>query len=59
MNLQLGQGQEISIYDIKSIKVAKTAKAYTQYYKTLVVTTQDNQEIEINLYSKNKEIVRL
>ena len=55
MNLQLGQGQEISIYDIKSIKVAK----YTQYYKTLVITTQDNQEIEINLYSKNKEIVRL
>jgi len=59
MNLQLGQGQEISIYDIKSIEVAKTEKAYTQYYKTLAITTQDNQEIEINLYSKNKEIVRL
>ena len=49
MNLQLGQGQEISIYDIKSIAVEKTEKAFKQYYKTLIITTQDNQEIEINL----------
>jgi len=57
MNLQLGQGQEISIYDIKSIAVTKTEKAFKQYYKTLTITTQDNQEVELTLYSKDKEIL--
>tara|TARA_A100000172_G_scaffold80207_2_gene69107 strand:+ start:1245 stop:1421 length:177 start_codon:yes stop_codon:yes gene_type:complete len=57
MNLQLGQGQEISIYDIKSIAVEKTEKAFKQYYKTLIITTQDNQQIEINLFSKDREIL--
>ena len=57
MNLTLGNGQEISIHDIKSIEVEQTEKAYKQYYKTLVITTQDNQELQINLFSKHKEVV--
>jgi len=57
MNLTLGSGQEISIHDIKSIEVEQTEKAYKQYYKTLVITTQDNQEVQINLFSKDKEVL--
>jgi|TARA_R100000315_G_scaffold54898_1_gene28864 hypothetical protein len=57
MNLTLGNGQEISIHDIKSIEVEQTEKAYKQYYKTLVITTQDNQEVQINLFSKDKEVL--
>ena len=57
MNLILGNGQEISIHDIKSIKVEQTEKAFKQYYKTLVITTQDNQEVQINLFSKDKEVL--
>jgi|TARA_R100000353_G_scaffold73921_1_gene56485 hypothetical protein len=57
MNLILGNGQEISIHDIKSIEVEQTEKAYKQYYKTLVITTQDNQEVQINLFSKDKEVL--
>ena len=57
MNLILGNGQEISIHDIKSIEVEQTEKAYKQYYKTLLITTQDNQEVQINLFSKDKEVL--
>ena len=57
MNLTLGNGQEISIHDIKSIEVEQTEKAYKQYYKTLVITTQDDQEVQINLFSKDKEVL--
>ena len=57
MNLTLGNGQEISIHDIKSIEVEQTEKAYKQYYKTLIITTQDNQEVELSLYSKDKEVL--
>jgi len=57
MNLTLGNGQEISIHDIKSIEVEQTEKAYKQYYKTLIITTQDNQEVQINLFSKDKEVL--
>jgi|TARA_R100001509_G_scaffold144766_1_gene101182 hypothetical protein len=57
MNLILGNGQEISIHDIKSIEVEQTEKAFKQYYKTLVITTQDNQEVQINLFSKDKEVL--
>ena len=57
MNLILGNGQEISIHDIKSIEVEQTEKAYKQYYKTLIITTQDNQEVQINLFSKDKEVL--
>tara|TARA_Y100000114_G_scaffold133637_1_gene133242 strand:+ start:191 stop:367 length:177 start_codon:yes stop_codon:yes gene_type:complete len=57
MNLILGNGQEISIHDIKSIEVEQTEKAYKQYYKTLVITTQDDQEVQINLFSKDKEVL--
>ena len=57
MNLILGNGQEISIHDIKSIQVEQTEKAFEQYYKTLVITTQDNQEVQINLFSKDKEVL--
>jgi|TARA_Y100000052_G_C2941805_1_gene81125 hypothetical protein len=57
MNLTLGNGQEISIHDIKSIEVEQTEKAYKQYYKTLLITTQDNQEVQINLFSKDKEVL--
>ena len=57
MNLQLGLGQEISIYDIKSIAVEQTEKSHKLYYKTLIVTTQDNSKVEINLFSKDKEIL--
>tara|TARA_A100001391_G_scaffold57935_1_gene35630 strand:- start:109 stop:285 length:177 start_codon:yes stop_codon:yes gene_type:complete len=57
MNLILGNGQEISIHDIKSIEVEQTEKAFEQYYKTLVITTQDNQEVQINLFSKDKEVL--
>ena len=57
MNLTLGNGQEISIHDIKSIEVEQTEKAFNQYYKTLVITTQDNQEVQINLFSKDKEVL--
>ena len=57
MNLTLGNGQEISIHDIKSIEVEQTEKAYKQYYKTLVITTQDNHEVQINLFSKDKEVL--
>jgi hypothetical protein len=57
MNLTLGNGQEISIHDIKSIEVEQTEKAYKQYYKTLVIITQDNQEVQINLFSKDKEVL--
>ena len=57
MNLILGNGQEVSIHDIKSIEVEQTEKAYKQYYKTLVITTQDNQEVQINLFSKDKEVL--
>jgi len=57
MNISIGLGQEINIYDIKSIAVEETEKAFKQYYKTLIITTQDNQEIEINLFSKDKEIL--
>ena len=57
MNLTLGNGQEISIHDIKSIEVEQTEKAFKQYYKTLVITTQDNQEVQINLFSKDKEVL--
>ena len=57
MKLTLGNGQEISIHDIKSIEVEQTEKAYKQYYKTLVITTQDNQEVQINLFSKDKEVL--
>ena len=57
MNLILGNGQEVSIHDIKSIEVEQTEKAFNQYYKTLVITTQDNQEVQINLFSKDKEVL--
>ena len=57
MNLILGNGQEISIHDIKSIEVEQTEKAFKQYYKTLVITTQNNQEVQINLFSKDKEVL--
>jgi|TARA_B100000073_G_C23506247_1_gene481822 hypothetical protein len=57
MNLILGNGQEVSIHDIKSIQVEQTEKAFEQYYKTLVITTQDNQEVQINLFSKDKEVL--
>ena len=57
MNLILGNGQEVSIHDIKSIEVEQTEKAYKQYYKTLIITTQDNQEVQINLFSKDKEVL--
>ena len=57
MNLILGNGQEVSIHDIKSIQVEQTEKAFNQYYKTLVITTQDNQEVQINLFSKDKEVL--
>jgi len=57
MNLILGNGQEVSIHDIKSIEVEQTEKAFEQYYKTLVITTQDNQEVQINLFSKDKEVL--
>jgi hypothetical protein len=57
MNLILGNGQEISIHDIKSIEVEQTEKAFKQYYKTLVITTQDDQEVQINLFSKDKEVL--
>ena len=57
MNLILGNGQEISIHDIKSIEVEQTEKAFEQYYKTLVITTQYNQEVQINLFSKDKEVL--
>lgn len=57
MNLILGNGQEVSIHDIKSIEVEQTEKAFKQYYKTLVITTQDNQEVQINLFSKDKEVL--
>jgi hypothetical protein len=53
----LGNGQEISIHDIKSIEVEQTEKAFKQYYKTLVITTQDDQEVQINLFSKDKEVL--
>ena len=32
MNLQLGLGQEISIYDIKSIAVEKSEISFKQFY---------------------------
>tara|TARA_R110002020_G_scaffold467176_2_gene690493 strand:+ start:467 stop:643 length:177 start_codon:yes stop_codon:yes gene_type:complete len=57
MNISIGLGQEINIYDIKSIAVTKTERAFKQYYKTLTITTQDNQEVELTLYSKDKEIL--
>ena len=57
MNLQLGQGEEVNIHNIKSIAVEQTENAYNEYFKTLIITTQDNQEIEINLFSKDKEIL--
>ena len=49
MNVQLGKGQEISIED--------TGKSVNSYYKTLYITTEDNQDIEINLFSKDKKIL--
>ncbi len=57
MNLQLGSNQEISIHNIKSILVRETEKSFKQYYKTLIITTQDNQEVELSLYSKDKEVL--
>mgnify|MGYP003138310299 FL=1 len=57
MNLQLGLGQEVNIHNIKSIAVEQTEKAYNEYFKTLIITTQDNQQIEINLFSKDREIL--
>ena len=57
MNIQLGTDQEINIHNIKSISVQDTEKSVNQYYKTLNVTTEDNQDIEINLFSKDKEIL--
>jgi|TARA_R110000823_G_scaffold223455_2_gene351578 hypothetical protein len=57
MNLELGVGQEINIHSIKSISVQETEKSHTQYYKTLIITTEDNRDIEINLFSKDKKIL--
>ena len=57
MNIEMGIAQEISIHNIKDIKVEEASKSFNTYYKTLIVTTEDNQDIEINLFSKNKEIL--
>jgi|TARA_R100001443_G_scaffold12034_3_gene21520 hypothetical protein len=57
MNLQLGSNQEINIHNIKSIAVEQTEKSHKLYYKTLIVTTQDNSKVEINLFSKDEEVL--
>jgi len=57
MNVQLGNGQEINIHDVKSISIEDTGKSVNSYYKTLYITTEDNQDIEINLFSKDKKIL--
>lgn len=57
MNVQLGKGQEINIHDVKSISIEDTGKSVNSYYKTLYITTEDNQDIEINLFSKDKKIL--
>ena len=62
MNLQLGTGQEVSIHKVKSVAVDKVEHIplhgnKKRFYKTMIVTTENGESIEITLFSDDKSVL--
>jgi|TARA_R100000664_G_C2739639_1_gene128327 hypothetical protein len=56
MQTTLGKQTEISIHDIKSVKLEEVKEfdgMNSNYYRVMKITSSDGQEYEINLFSKD------
>ncbi len=63
MNIEIGTMQDISIHDVKNAKfdlVTKMSSDYVKdkYYTTLTIRTKDNNVVDINIFSSNKDMLK-
>ena len=63
MNIEIGTMQDISIHHVKNAKldlVTKMSSDYVKdkYYTTLTIRTKDNNVVDINIFSSNKDMLK-